>query len=103
MQLELEFVFWEKTYVNLSGCAELMYFRLHLRVAPNFLHRRIAYHRNAAISGVKYGSSVTTQKHFTAIHVVGQITSCCISALSHCLETVLHNKILLHWNNWQKR
>lgn len=30
-QLELEFVFWEKSYVNLRGCAELIYFMLHLR------------------------------------------------------------------------
>ena len=83
MQLELELVFWEKTYVNLSGCADLMYFRLLLRVAPNFLHR-ISYHSNATKSGVKNGSSITSQKHFTAMHVVSQITSHCILALSHC-------------------
>jgi len=83
MQLDPEFVFWEKPYVNPSGCAELTYFMLHLRAAPNFLHRSISYLRNAAKSGVKNGDSVTTQKHFAAIYVVGQITSHCISALSH--------------------
>lgn len=83
MQLEVEFVFWGKTYVNLSGFAQLIYFRLHLRPAPNFRHRRISYHRNEARSGVKSDSSVTMQNHFAAIPVVAQIASSCVLALLH--------------------
>lgn len=49
MQLELKFVFWEKIYIKLSGYAELMYFTLHLRVVPYFLHRRTSYYRETRV------------------------------------------------------